>query len=46
MRDFYIPKYRNEFVDYLRKFIPMKILKSLKMKDLIMRYYGIRYSQR
>jgi hypothetical protein len=45
MRDFYVPKYRYELINYLKLFIPIKSLNILTKKDLIKRYYAIRYRQ-
>ena len=42
-RDFYRPIYRNEYVKFLLDYVAPEVLRRLKMRDLIKRYYAIRY---
>jgi hypothetical protein len=42
-RDFYAPKYRSEFIDFLKRFIAKKSLRHCKLNELRKRYYAIKY---
>jgi hypothetical protein len=42
-RDFYVPKYRDEYIKFLVNYVAPEVLRKLVMKDLVKRYYAIRY---
>ena len=42
--DFYVPKYRSEYIQYLTQFVCPSVLRKMDMKSLRSRYFAIRFA--